>query len=73
MENKPTRAKRAPRKTQKKVTPPLTKEDVEEFNEQPANPYAPKQKIGGPIIGEKKISTVGLGGLKVTTNGRNNY
>ena len=72
MDSRATRAKRAPRKT-KNVTPPLTKEDVEEFNEAPANPYAPKQKIGGPVIGQEKITKVGLGGLKVTTNGRDNY
>ncbi len=72
MENKATRAKRVPKKVAP-VTPPLSKEDVEEFNEAPANPYAPKQRIGVPTIGEEKVTTVGLGGLKVTTNGRDNY
>ena len=72
MENKATRAKRVPRKV-KSVPPPLSKDEVEEFNEAPANPYAPKQRIGTPTIGEEKVTRVGLGGLKVTTNGRDNY
>ena len=72
MENKATRAKKVPRKTAP-VTPPLSKNDVELFNESPANPYAPKQRIGTPSIGEEKVTRVGLGGLKVTTNGRTNY
>ena len=71
MENKATRPTKVPRKT-KKVTPPLSKEDKELFNDKPTNRYAPKQRLGKPTIGEEKITTVGLGGLKVTTNGRTN-
>ena len=37
--------------------------------------YAPKEKIGTPTIGrsEQFVTRVGLGGLKVRTNGNPNY
>ena len=50
---KPTRPVQA-----KKVTPP-----------EPLNKYAPKEKVGKPTISQTtKVTTVGLGGLKVTTS-----
>ena len=68
-ETKPTKPKRVPRKT-KKVSPPLNKEDKELFN--PPNKYAPKKRIGEDLKAQK-VTTVGLGGLVVTTNGRDHY
>ena len=65
----PTRPKKVPRKT-KKVADPLGKEDKELFN--PPNKYAPRARIGDHLKAEK-VTTVGLGGLKVTTNGRDHY
>lgn len=64
----PSRPKRA-----KQVTPPLSAEDKELFNE-PTNKYAPKPKIGKPTVGvPNRVETVGLGNLKViTTNGYTN-
>ena len=68
-ENKPTRVQKVPRKT-KKVADPLQKADKELFN--PPNKYAPKAKVGDHLKAEK-VTTIGLGGLKVTTNGRDHY
>lgn len=62
--SRPQRAKRA-----KKVQPPLSAEDKELFKEEP-NKYAPKMKVGKPTIkapGSNKVTTVGLGNLKVIT------
>ena len=70
MENQtPTKPKRVPRKT-KKVADPLGKEDKALFN--PPNKYAPRAKVGDHLKAEK-VTTVGLGGLVVTTNGRDHY
>ena len=65
----PTKPKRVPRKT-KKVADPLNTEDKALFN--PPNKYAPRAKVGEDLKG-KKVVTVGLGGLVVTTNGRDHY
>lgn len=69
MQNKATRPKRVPRKT-KKVADPLNVEDKALFN--PPNKYAPRAKVGDHLKAEK-VTTVGLGGLVVTTNGRDHY
>ena len=73
-ENKATRPKKVPRKklptTTKKVADPLNVEDKALFN--PPNKYAPRAKIGEDLKA-KKVVTVGLGGLVVTTNGRDHY
>ena len=70
----PSRPKRV-RKT-KKVQPPLSKEDKELFSEQEKpNKYAPKMRVGKPTISTpgQKVTTVGLGNLKViTVNGNTN-
>jgi 16S rRNA C1402 (ribose-2'-O) methylase RsmI len=55
----------------------LSKEDKELFNEkEKPNKYAPKMKVGKPIIkapGSKVVTTVGLGNLTVETiNGDTN-
>ena len=68
-ENKATRPKKVPRRT-KKVADPLNVEDKALFN--PPNKYAPRAKVGEDLKG-KKVVTIGLGGLKVTTNGRDHY
>ena len=49
-------------------------EEAEEKKE-PENKYAPKPKIGTPTLGRSPnyVTTVGLGGLKVITNGRTEY
>jgi len=70
----PSRPKRV---RSKKVQPPLSKEDKELFNEkEKPNKYAPKMKVGKPIIkapGSKVVTTVGLGNLTVETiNGDTN-
>ena len=70
--SRPQKAKRT-----KKVQPPLSKEDKELFNEkEKPNKYAPKMKVGKPIIkapGSKVVTTVGLGNLTVETiNGDTN-
>ena len=70
--SRPRRAKRAPKK--KEVQPPLSKEDKELFEEKP-NKYAPKMRVGKPTISTpgQKVTTVGLGNLKViTVNGNTN-
>ena len=66
--SRPRKAKRT-----KKVTPPLSKEDKELFEEKvKANKYAPKMKVGKPQIGRSiKVETVGLGNLKVITQDGN--
>ena len=64
------KVKKVPRKRAKKVADPLSKEDKELFN--PPNKYAPRAKVGEDLRG-KKVTTVGLGGLVVTTNGRDHY
>ena len=64
---KPSRPKRV---RNKKVQPPLSKEDKELFNEKERpNKYAPKMKVGKPTISApgKKVTTVGLGNLEVIT------
>ena len=69
--SRPRKAKRAP---VKKVQPPLSKEDKELFEEKP-NKYAPKMRVGKPTISTpgQKVTTVGLGNLKVITiNGNTN-
>ena len=47
----------------------------EKYKEARENKYAPKEKIGTPTIGrsEQFVTRVGLGGLKVRTNGNPNY
>ena len=55
----------------------MSKEDKELFNEkEKPNKYAPKMKVGKPIIkapGSKVVTTVGLGNLTVETiNGDTN-
>ena len=42
------------------------------YKEAHENKYAPKEKIGTPTLGRSPnyVTTVGLGGLKVITNGR---
>ena len=65
---RPRKAKRT-----KKVTPPLSKEDKELFEEKvKENKYAPKMKVGKPQIGRSiTVETVGLGNLKVITQDGN--
>ena len=69
----PSRPKRVRRK---KVQPPLSKEDKELFEEkEKPNKYAPKMRVGKPTISTpgQKVTTVGLGNLKVITiNGNTN-
>ena len=70
----PSRPKRAKRTT-KKVQPPLSADDKELFEEKKPNKYAPKMKVGKPTISTpgQKVTTVGLGNLKViTVNGNTN-
>ena len=66
--SRPRKAKRT-----KKVTPPLSKEDKELFEEKvKENKYAPKMKVGKPQIGRRiTVETVGLGNLKVITQDGN--
>ena len=68
---KPSRPRKA--KRTKKVTPPLSKEDKELFEEKvKENKYAPHMKVGKPQIGRSiKVETVGLGNLKVITQDGN--
>ena len=68
---KPSRPRKAQRT--KTVTPPLSKEDKELFEEKvKENKYAPKMKVGKPQIGRSiKVETVGLGNLKVITQDGN--
>ena len=71
---KPSRPRKAKRAPVKKVQPPLSKEDKELFEEKP-NKYAPKMRVGKPTISTpgQKVTTVGLGNLKViTVNGNTN-
>ncbi len=59
--SRPTKAKSKP------VTPPLSVEDRQFFDES-NNKYAPRTKIGKPSIGvPNRVERVGLGNLKVTT------
>ena len=64
---KPSRPRKA--KRTKKVTPPLSKEDKELFEEK-ENKYAPKMRVGQPKISRpgQKVTQVGLGNLQVETN-----
>ena len=66
--SRPRKAKRT-----KKVTPPLSKEDKELFEEKVKEiKYAPRMKVGKPQIGRSiKVETVGLGNLKVITQDGN--
>ena len=66
--SRPRKAKRT-----KTVTPPLSKEDKELFEEKvKENKYAPRMKVGKPQIGRSiKVETVGLGNLKVITQDGN--
>ena len=70
----PTRPKRVKRKSPP-VPQPLSKEDKEVFDETKAKPtsYAPQMKVGKPTISipGEKITTVGLGNLKVITQNGN--
>ena len=64
------KASRPKRVRRKKVQPPLSKEDKELFaEEEKPNKYAPKMRVGKPTISTpgKKVTTVGLGNLKVIT------
>ena len=67
----PSRPRKA--KHTKKVTPPLSKEDKELFEEKvKENKYAPRMKVGKPQIGRSiKVETVALGNLKVITQDGN--
>ena len=71
---KPSRPQRA--KRVKKVQPPLSADDSKLFAEkEKPNKYAPKMKVGKPTISTpgQKVTTVGLGNLKViTVNGNTN-
>ena len=72
---KPSRPRKAKRAPVKKVQPPLSKEDKELFEEKKENKYAPKMRVGKPTISTpgQKVTTVGLGNLKViTVNGNTN-
>ena len=72
---KPSRPRKAKRAPVKKVQPPLSKEDQELFEEKKENKYAPKMRVGKPTISTpgQKVTTVGLGNLKViTVNGNTN-
>ena len=72
---KPSRPRKAKRAPVKKVQPPLSKEDKELFVEKKENKYAPKMRVGKPTISTpgQKVTTVGLGNLKViTVNGNTN-
>ena len=68
---KPSRPRKA--KRTKTVTPPLSKEDKELFEEKvKENKYAPRMKVGKPQIGRSiTVETVGLGNLKVITQDGN--
>ena len=69
---KPSRPKKV---RTKKVQPPLSKEDKELFEEKKENKYAPKMRVGKPTISTpgQKVTSVGLGNLKViTVNGNTN-
>ena len=72
--SRPKRVKRAPIK--KEVQPPLSAEDKELFEDKTDKmKYAPRMKVGSPKISApgKKVTTVGLGNLKViTVNGDTN-
>ena len=72
--SRPKRVKRTPIK--KEVQPPLSAEDKELFEEDTDKmKYAPRMKVGSPKISApgKKVTTVGLGNLKViTVNGDTN-
>lgn len=71
--------RKAPRPLPLDPLEPLSKEQVEEVvevpAEQPENKYQPKPKVGTPNIGVPtgKVTSVGLGKLNVTTNGTRNY
>ena len=74
---KPTRPKRVKRvPIKKEVQPPLSAEDKELFEDKTDKmKYAPRMKVGSPKISApgKKVTTVGLGNLKViTVNGDTN-
>ena len=68
--SKPPRA----RKT-KAVSPPLSKEDKELFEDNQATgkmKYAPRMKVGEPKLGTSiTVTTVGLGNLEVITQNGN--
>ena len=71
---KPSRPRKAKRAPVKNVQPPLSTEDKALFEEKP-NKYAPKMRVGKPTISTpgQKVTTVGLGNLKViTVNGNTN-
>lgn len=69
----PSKPKRA-RKT-KAVSPPLSKEDKELFEDNQATgkmKYAPRMKVGEPKLGTSiTVTTVGLGNLEVITQNGN--
>ena len=69
----PSKPKRA-RKT-KGVSPPLSKEDKELFEDNQATgkmKYAPRMKVGEPKLGTSiTVTTVGLGNLEVITQNGN--
>ena len=59
-------------KKAKEVSPPLTTEEKEEFNPPRAGKYGRRPLVGDNLKAQT-VTTVGLGGLKVTTNGRDHY
>ena len=83
---KETQKNSAPKKPRAKKTYPKKAESgpgiagsPEKYKEAHAsvedNKYAPKEKIGKPTLGrsDNYVTRVGLGGLKVTTNGNTQY
>ena len=78
-EKKP--APKKPRSPRKKTYPKQAEGGFEvagnpaKYKEAHENKYAPKEKIGTPTLGRSPnyVTTVGLGGVKVITNGRIEY
>ena len=78
-EKKP--AARKPRSPRKKTYPKKAEGGLDvagsehKYKEAHENKYAPKEKIGTPTLGRSPnyVTTVGLGGVKVITNGRIEY
>ncbi len=76
--NKPSRPTRVRSKKSQVSKPQEIKEEPKEKAQLPnmnvGNRYAPQPMIGEPTIGKEDgyVETVGLGNLKVITNGRTN-
>ena len=76
--NKPSRPTRVRSKKPAVSKPEQIKEEPKKKAEMPkmnvGNRYAPQPMIGEPTIGKEEgfVETVGLGNLKVITNGRSN-